>query len=53
MHVTKVLESPYEMIIQKGKSSHLMRKRIINRQNYKKAFMFITGSLFYFSKKFF
>lgn len=54
MHVTKVLESPYEMIIQKGKKwSHLMRKRIINRQNYKKAFMFITGSLFYFSKNFF
>ncbi len=54
MHVTKALESPYEMIIlNKKKWSHLMKKRIINRQNYKKKIMFITGSLFYFSKIFF
>ena len=54
MHVTRVLESPYEMIVMYQKKwSYLMNKRIINRQNYKKKFMFITGSLFYFSKFFF
>ena len=51
MHVTKVLESPSRQLYRKEKSGHLMRK-FINRQNYKKAFMFITGSLFYFQKFF-
>ena len=29
------------------------KKRIINRQNYNDNYYFITGSLFYFTKKFF
>ncbi len=54
MHVTKVLESPYEIIeIKKNKWRHLMRRRIINRQNYKGNFMFITGSMYYFTRNFF
>ncbi len=54
MHVTKVLESPYEIIeIKKNKWRHLMRRRIINRQNYKGNYMFITGSMYYFTRNFF
>ena len=30
-----------------------MKERIINRQNYLKKFMFITGSLFFFTRNFF
>ena len=30
-----------------------MKKRIINRQNYKGEYMFITGSMFYFTRNFF
>ena len=54
MHVTKVLESPYEVIeMKKDKWKFLMKKRIINRQNYKGKYMFITGSMFYFTRNFF
>lgn len=54
MHVTDVLESPYEMIqIENKKWIYLMKKRVVNRQNYLKKFMFITGSLFYFKRSFF
>ena len=54
MHVTEVLESPYEIIEIKGKKwKHLMKKRVVNRQNYSKKFMFITGSLFFFTRNFF
>ena len=54
MHVTDVLESPYEMIqLENKKWSFLMKERIINRQNYLKKFMFITGSLFFFTRNFF
>tara|TARA_B100001057_G_C22741836_1_gene908075 strand:- start:364 stop:1053 length:690 start_codon:yes stop_codon:yes gene_type:complete len=54
MHVTKVLESPYEIIkIKKNNWNYLMKKRIINRQNYKGEYMFITGSMFYFTRNFF
>ncbi len=30
-----------------------MRRRIINRQNYKGNYMFITGSMYYFTRNFF
>ena len=30
-----------------------MKKRIINRQNYTGKYMFITGSMFYFTRNFF
>jgi CMP-N-acetylneuraminic acid synthetase len=54
MHVTEVLESPYEIIqIFKKKWTYLMNKRVINRQNYIKKFLFITGSLFFFTRDFF
>ena len=54
MHVTEVLESPYEIIELKNKTwTYLMKKRVINRQNYLRKFMFITGSLFFFTRKFF
>ncbi len=54
MHVCKSFESPYEMIKNKGKNwKYLMKKKILNRQNYKYQFYFITGSLYYFTKKFF
>ena len=53
MHVTEVLENPYEIIEMKNKKwTYLMKKRIVNRQNYLKKFMFITGSLFFFTKNF-
>ncbi len=54
MHVTKNLESPYEIIVIKNnKWNYLMKKRVINRQNYRGNFMFITGSMFYFTRNFF
>ena len=54
MHITKVLESPYEMIEKKKKKwNFLMKKRFVNRQSYKKTFYFITGSLFFFTRNFF
>ncbi len=54
MHVTEVLENPYEIIESKGKKwTYLMKKRFVNRQNYPKKFMFITGSLFFFTRNFF
>ena len=54
MHVTKVLESPYEIIKKKkNKWSYLLGKRVINRQNYLHKYMFITGSLFFFTRNFF
>ncbi len=54
MHVTDVIENPYEIIqIKKKKWTYLMKKRVVNRQNYQKKFMFITGSLFFFTRNFF
>ena len=54
MHVTKVLENPYEIIEKKKKKwNFLMKKRFVNRQSYKKTFHFITGSLFFFTRNFF
>ena len=55
MHVCKTLESPYEMIekINNKKWCFLIKNRTLNRQNYKRVFYFITGSLFFFTKDFF
>lgn len=54
MHVTKILENPYEVIeTNKKKWSFLMKKRLVNRQSYPKKFMFITGSLYFFTRNFF
>ena len=54
MHVTKVLESPYEIIgKKKNKWNYLLGKRIVNRQNYLKKYLFITGSMFFFTRNFF
>ena len=54
MHVTKVLESPYEIIEKKkNKWSYLLGKRVVNRQNYINEYMFITGSMFFFTRNFF
>jgi len=54
MHVTEVIESPYEIIeMEKKNWLYLMKRRILNRQNYSKKFMFITGSLFFFTRNFF
>jgi CMP-N-acetylneuraminic acid synthetase len=54
MHISEVLESPNEIIVgQKKRWNFLINKRITNRQNYKKKYFFITGSLFYFTKNFF
>ena len=55
MHVCKTLESPNEMIekMNNKKWSFLIKNRILNRQNYKRVFYFITGSLFFFRKDFF
>tara|TARA_Y100000816_G_C26108036_1_gene589687 strand:- start:4701 stop:5390 length:690 start_codon:yes stop_codon:yes gene_type:complete len=53
-HVTKMIEHPEDCI--KGLKNNwrpLSKKRIINRQNYNQNYYFITGSLFYFTKKFF
>ena len=54
MHVTKVLESPYEIIEKKkNKWNYLLGKRIVNRQNYLNKYSFITGSMFFFTRNFF
>ena len=54
MHVTKNLESPYEIIeVKKNRWKYLMKKRVVNRQNYKGNYMYITGSMFYFTRDFF
>lgn len=55
MHVCNTLESPYEMIEKRNstKWSFLIKQRLLNRQNYKRVFYFITGSLFFFKKNFF
>ena len=54
MHVTKVLESPYEIIKkEKNKWSYLLGKRVVNRQNYINKYMFITGSMFFSQEIFF
>ena len=55
MHVCKVIESPYEIIEKKKqkKWNFLIKKRIINRQNYNRVFQYITGSLFFFNTNFF
>ena len=54
MHVTKVLESPYEIIKKKKNNwSYLLGKRVVNRQNYVNEYMFITGSMFFFTRNFF
>ena len=54
MHVTNILENPYEVIeVVKKRWKFLMKKRLINRQTYPKKFMFITGSLYYFTRNFF
>jgi len=54
MHVTKILKNPYEVIeTNKKKWNFLMKKRLVNRQSYPKKFMFITGSLYFFTRNFF
>lgn len=55
MHVCNVIESPYEIIEKryKQKWNFLIKKRVINRQNYNRVFQYITGSLFYFDTNFF
>jgi len=55
MHVCNVIESPYEIIEKKKekKWKFLIKKRIINRQNYNRVFQYITGSLFFFDVNFF
>ena len=53
-HVTKMIEHPEDCI--KGFKNNwrpLSKKRVVNRQNYNQNYYFITGSLFYFTKKFF
>ncbi len=53
IHVSEMIEPPYECITKKGFGwSILTKKFVINRQNYKK-YYFITGSMYYFTKKFF
>ncbi len=55
MHVCNVIQSPYEIIEKKkGKKwNFLIKRRIINRQNYNRIFQYITGSLFFFDTNFF
>lgn len=55
MHVCNVIESPYEIIEKKNKKkwNFLIKKRVINRQNYNRVFQYITGSLFFFDTNFF
>ena len=52
-HVSEMVEHPYECIKGfKKKWSHLIKTNKVNRQNFDK-FYFITGSLWFFTKKFF
>ena len=54
IHVSEILENPHEIISgNKTKWNFLIKKRITNRQNYKKNYFFITGSMFYFTRDFF
>ncbi len=54
VHVTPILESPFEVVEKKNKKwNFLIKKRLVNRQSYKRDFFFITGSLFFFKKKFY
>ena len=55
MHVCNVIQSPYEIVEKKGgkKWNFLIKKRVINRQNYSRVFQYITGSLFFFDTNFF
>tara|TARA_B100001250_G_C19808698_1_gene794714 strand:- start:2652 stop:3335 length:684 start_codon:yes stop_codon:yes gene_type:complete len=53
IHVSEMLEPPYECVNKLGKNWKLLsKKQITNRQNFKK-FFFITGSMYFFTKKFF
>ena len=53
IHVSEMIEPPYECINKKGTNWKLLTgKYVTNRQNFKK-FYFITGSMYYFTKKFF
>ena len=53
MHVSEMLEPPNECINKVGKNwKFLVGNHVTNRQNFKK-FYFITGSMYYFTKKFF
>lgn len=54
IHVCETINHPSEMI--KGNRNNwsmFLKNKIINRQNYIKNVNFITGSLYFFSKKFF
>ena len=52
-HVTEMIENPHYCILGKDKKwKYILKHRMINRQKSKK-FFFITGSLFFFTKKFF
>lgn len=52
-HVTEMIENPHYCILGKDKKwQYILKQRMINRQKSKK-FFFITGSLFFFTKKFF
>jgi len=53
IHVSKMMESPYECINKTGKNwKFLVGNYVTNRQNFKD-FYFITGSMYYFTRKFF
>ena len=53
MHVSEMLEPPNECINKIGKNwKFLVGNHVVNRQNFKK-FYFITGSMYYFTKRFF
>ena len=52
-HVSEMVEHPYECIKGFKKNwSHLIKNNKVNRQNFD-SFYFITGSLWFFTKKFF
>ena len=53
IHVSEMLEPPYECINKTGKNwKFLVGNYVTNRQNFKN-FYFITGSMYYFTLKFF
>jgi len=53
IHVSEMLEPPTECINKIGKNwNFLVGNYVTNRQNFKK-YYFITGSMYYFTKKFF
>ena len=52
VHVSEVMEHPYECIDKLGTNWKFVKENLVaNRQNYKKYF-FITGSMYYFTRKF-